>query len=315
VTMALDSYLDRNGALAIVRDATNCLDLLREFHTSGYLFRGVSNADYRLETTLDRLGAGLKWQKERWLIREFNRRVHHYLPVESIPRTTFELLALMQHYGVPTRLLDFTRSPFVALYFAVRRPARQYDAAVWAFFPNNLQSRTFKRIREQDEELLKAIGKFVNPAQEFTRERLFTKWFMTSVQFASDGSKEIVPHREIVMNLEPFKMNRRLTVQQGLFFVSGSAFRTFEETLTDLLDESQRGLTDGMTEPSVVKIVIPQNLRLPLLKELDLMNINSASLFEGLEGFAASLAERIVTMSGVEMAPSLWSFPFEEGPN
>lgn len=144
--MTIDTYLERNAGLIYAKSLTHCLEILRSFHEIGYIFRGHEDANYRLVTTIDRYGGNIKWQRERFLMREFNRRVNHYLPSERIPNTTLELLSLMQHYGVPTRLLDFTKSPFIALYFAVKDALMDKDAAVWATLPNNIRIISLKKI-------------------------------------------------------------------------------------------------------------------------------------------------------------------------
>ena len=63
--------------------------------------------------------------REVAIVREFMRRAHHYLP--DVPRDDnwLEWLALMQHHGAPTRLLDWTYSPSVAVHFALSHAARQ----------------------------------------------------------------------------------------------------------------------------------------------------------------------------------------------
>jgi hypothetical protein len=76
-------------------------------------------------------------QHEERIIREFRRRIHHYLPGASLPENSLELIALMQHHGAPTRLLDWTYSPYVAAHFALvhasRRPGA--DLAIWTIRP------------------------------------------------------------------------------------------------------------------------------------------------------------------------------------
>lgn len=55
----------------------------------------------------------------------------------------------MQHYGVPTRLLDWSENPLVALYFAVENKDKETDAAIWMLRPNKLN--THAHINDKDE--------------------------------------------------------------------------------------------------------------------------------------------------------------------
>ena len=85
------------------------------------IYRGLSRVDYELVPTLGRVRLkkddtyeGL----EKRLLRTFKERALPFL--DTTPRNDWEWLALAQHHGVPTRLLDWTRNPLVALYFCVR---------------------------------------------------------------------------------------------------------------------------------------------------------------------------------------------------
>ncbi len=55
------------------------------------------------------------------MIRKCKRRIHHFPTSERIPQNETEWLALIQHFGGPTRLLDFTLSPFVAIFLALEK--------------------------------------------------------------------------------------------------------------------------------------------------------------------------------------------------
>lgn len=321
--MLIDAYLERNEAERRVNSPTECIDLLRDFtgleedkyhvgsgRGAAHLFRGHDDAGYPLRTTLDRYGGTRKRRAEDILLREFRRRMHQYLPSESIPKSNLVTLAFMQHYGVPTRLLDVTRSPYVALYFAVRDALKDADAAVWAFNTVNIRTASLRRVFLKDPRLRKQIGRFLDPRAEFTRQELFTKWFLPDVSCLDLQNPESLRHHEIIFDLEPFTMNPRLTVQQGLFLVSGSPCKTFEETLVDLLQEIESKISEtGGREPSVFKIVIPGNLRRPLMRHLEKMNITAASLFGGLEGLASSLREKLTSMDRDDFLGDILGLP------
>jgi FRG domain len=308
--MLIDAYLERNEAQRRINSPEECLDLLRDFtgleedkyHVGSgrgmaHLFRGHDDASYPLQTTLDRKVGRDKRRAEDYLLQQFKRQMHQYLPSESLPTSDLGVLALMQHYGVPTRLLDVTRSPYVALYFAVRDVSIKADAAVWVFNTINIQTTSLRRICSKDPELVKVFGRFCNPRAEFPSQKLFQKLFMPDVSYGDLQNPESLQHQEIIFALEPFTMNPRLTVQQGLFLVSASPCNTFEETLIDILQETESKISEtGGHEPSVFKIVIPMNLRRPLMRNLEKMKITAASLFEGLGGFADSLREKIMMM-------------------
>jgi hypothetical protein len=80
------------------------------------VFRGHSNERYTLTTSLQRfVGETDEWHRETRLLRNFNRYAQQYI---DEPESFHHLLALAQHHGLPTRLLDWTYSPLVATYFA-----------------------------------------------------------------------------------------------------------------------------------------------------------------------------------------------------
>jgi FRG domain len=84
------------------------------------VFRGISDSNYYLISTLGRCQT-LEEDYEGELMRSFKKRVRPSLDIE--PRNEWEWLALAQHYGLPTRLLDWSFSPLIALYFATKPKA------------------------------------------------------------------------------------------------------------------------------------------------------------------------------------------------
>lgn len=96
---------------------------------SPYVFRGQSNAGYSLETSLQRfIGDSDRWHLEWHLLRSSNHYARDEL--EYVPFGA-EFKAIAQHHGLPTRVLDWTYSPYVAAYFATRG-RQDVDGVIWA---------------------------------------------------------------------------------------------------------------------------------------------------------------------------------------
>ncbi|HEY0041362.1 MAG TPA: FRG domain-containing protein, partial [Flavisolibacter sp.] len=87
--------------------------------SENWAFRGQANAGWMLNNAIERtdfirFGNGI----EAGFVAEFQRGARNYLSKDETPEHLIEWLALMQHHGAPTRLLDFSKSPYIAAYFA-----------------------------------------------------------------------------------------------------------------------------------------------------------------------------------------------------
>jgi len=272
---------ERCGGSAAEPDIPFATERLEEWHKMDdyrkalekehWIFRGQEKAVWGLKTSLERAcerlpsGHALKDRviAEDRLKREFRRRLHHYLPTVPELSDTLEWLSLMQHYGAPTRLLDFTYSIYVAAYFALE--SADDDCAVWAInaawslatsaelLPKNCRGGKLYLTKLLDEK----------------RSRDFDKVFMRPTP---------VP---LAAAVNPFRLNERLTVQKGVFMCPGDVSQGFDANLRVLEGYEKR--------ESVLKLVIPKEHRTEAIKDLFRLNITRASLFPGLDGFAQSL--------------------------
>ncbi|QOX79620.1 FRG domain-containing protein [Trichlorobacter lovleyi] len=101
-----------------------------------YVFRGQCDADWALSTSLERCfkrfnpPLNIPHNREYWMLHEFKRKYHLYSSTSPSETDNFEWLAIMQHHGCPTRLLDFTYSIFLAAFFSVIDA--ETDSAIWA---------------------------------------------------------------------------------------------------------------------------------------------------------------------------------------
>ena len=97
-------------------------------------FRGVRDADYQLVPSVGRwLGpANHRNDYEKDLLNEFKRKALGY--IERLPHSDWDWLLLAQHHGLPTRLLDWSTSPLIALHFALA----ESDSANFAVYEANV---------------------------------------------------------------------------------------------------------------------------------------------------------------------------------
>lgn len=236
-------------------------------------FRGMPNAKWPLRSSIDRLldvavPPEAPYEEclafERRAIQLFQAEGPAHLPLYELnllqnPVTT---LTVMQHYGAPTRLLDWTHSPWVALFFAVRdvvtREAKGTppDGAVYHF-----DVRNFDVSVSQD---------WPEPIERFKRgehEELFGA-DPTSPAWLSK-----------VHNL--FGLDPRMSAQRG-FFTICSRLRVDQGQLFETIA--------GRHGFECVRLVIPGSVKLGVLAQLEAMSISARTLFPGLPGLGEAIA-------------------------
>jgi hypothetical protein len=116
-----------------------------------------------------------------------------------------------------------------------------------------------------------------NPGEDLSSRENFTKIYR-------DHQPE---NLYLTVPIQPYRMNERLTIQQGLFLCANQPLMGFHRCLKRLLDYAQE--KHKVSGQWLHKIVVEPKARLGVLSALNKMNINSATLFPGLDGFARSL--------------------------
>src|SRR5579863_5305419 len=128
------------------------LQLVSKPPYSHWAFRGERDERWPLYSSLSRYLRNFCVDPQAWpqqegrILRIFKRKAHQFLDKPPDLDDDFQWLALMQHHGAPTRLIDFSWSPYVAAFFALERTLA--DGVVWAMNPGRVDSsRAAKRIK------------------------------------------------------------------------------------------------------------------------------------------------------------------------
>jgi hypothetical protein len=179
------------------------LSMISDSPYQNWAFRGQRDASAPLFSALSRYFMSFHVNPRAWsrqeerILRIFKRKAIHFLDVVPDREDDFEWLALMQDHGAPTRLLDFTWSPYVASFFALHNTTT--EAVIWACNPVEIE-----KVNRVD---LKQPGNFRK-------------------QFLSGSG-------DFVCLGEPYAMNRRLIAQSGTFLIPAVLDKSIEEILRD----------------------------------------------------------------------------------
>lgn len=222
-------------------------------HRSNFAFRGMQNAGHDLTTGLIRLGA--YDNLEGHLLRNFRKYAHRdAVPGDSV----WNWLAVAQHHGLPTRLLDWTFSPYVAMHFATEDiSAYNVDGVIWCF--------DYAQSNQHLPSILTAIL-VEERADVFTAEMLS---HAASTLSEFDGLAE----SDFVVFFEPPSLDDRIVNQFALFSLMSSATRSLDSWMAQHPEFFRR-------------IIIPAELKWEIRDKLDQANISERVLFPGLDGLS-----------------------------
>jgi hypothetical protein len=226
----------------------------------GWAFRGHVSLEWPLVPSLSRRLQQFSPDARLWPLREaramriFRRKAHVYLHDRAALEDDLRCLALMQHHGASTRLLDFTKSPFVAAFFALE--SATHDVAVFALNTPAL----WHSAPSFDPSLTRAK---IDPRVPGNFDAYFA------------GNK--LP---VIWYGEPSEMDSRLVAQSGLFVLPG----VLDKPLDAILD------CYGGSENLLTQFVLSAGMREEAMRALYRMNVTYATLFPDLDGLARSVS-------------------------
>jgi len=226
---------------------------------SGFAYRGVADVNFTMETSLQRIGRR-PGEVEEHILRNFRK----YAPINTIVGeydNVWNWLAIGQHHGLPTRFLDWTFSPNVALHFMTEDiDSMNIDGAIWMMdfiemrklLPECLQSRIMEKsyLTFTSFELSRLIGNNIESIREFTHQ-----------------------YGNALLFMEPPSIDERMINQFALF--------------SFMLDPDTDKLEWLQQHPSLYKkIIIPARLKWEIRDKLDQANITERIMYTGLDGIS-----------------------------
>mgnify|MGYP004648229223 CR=1 FL=1 len=255
--------------------------LLQNPAADTFLFRGLPNSSYSLLPTILRsYKYGFKdhivenelytaWANELEILKSFICEASAYL---KIPATNYcQWLEYAQHYGVPTRLLDWTSNPLVALFFACRSN-HAADAKVWILHQNNY--RNFLRANisaPEGKTISQIIGNLLANTSSIKFPFIYT----------------------------PYYVDTRMSAQSSYFMVWGTEKVALDNVLSSearnmQFKENNDSRTYGTHEGDALSFIvyIHADQKQPLLRELDSAGVNEKTLFPGLDGIGRDIEQK-----------------------
>ncbi len=252
-------------------------DTFDDLAVRGWVFRGHASAAWVLETSLEReFGIAQGHKVEQELLWKFVRTAPRWLQSHLVPSNddAASWLGLVQHYGGPTRLLDVTRSPYAALFFAFESVGDE-NRAVWAIDHVWCTAACARLMANAEgKPVADVIGRTAAAQAQLVYSLVHRQPFRDPLFEGFQPFTGVFP-------VDPFKPDARQIAQQAMFLCSANPARAFMDNLA----ANPRGTPD----PVSVRYVIPAAMRPEILERLATMNVSAATLFPDLSGLARSL--------------------------
>jgi hypothetical protein len=224
---------------------------------SSSVFHGLGSSRHELTTTLARMGGEFEKQ-EGHLLRNFRK----YARRDSVQAdSVWDWLAVAQHHGLPTRMLDWTFSPYVAAHFATEDMSKyDEDGVIWCVDTMAIHRMLPKKLQQ----ILSDEGALV-----FTAEML-QRGAQTLAELDGLRSKK---DEAFVVFLEPPSLDERIVNQFALF---------------SLLSDPKEHLDHWLQrhEDMYRRLIVPKELKPEVRDKLDQANVTERVLFPGLDGLS-----------------------------
>jgi hypothetical protein len=257
-------------------------------------YRGQAVSSWELIPKLERYISKNPYEHcEHYLTDNFYDLVKPILDNAPTKKDTTAWLSLAQHYGLPTRLLDWTISPLIALLFAIGNSldkdgyVNKDDAAIWVLLPRHLnQSQIgFCSILSSDSPIINAMTG--NAFSEIIHDKTIV------VYRSKDGFSSTLDEIEIkgddvknkIVACHSVERNMRMYKQQSQFTVHNHIDKEYTR-LNTVFNVNDEG------ENSLYKFIIPASHKKALCLDLQLLGITWSYVFPDMENIAKDVQQK-----------------------
>lgn len=245
------------------------------------VYRGQANSEWDLNPATYRNN---RFKHEKNFICEMER----IAPDAFAGMNRIEKLIKMQHYGLPTRLLDFSRNSLVALYFACNKEPDK-NGAVYEIHAMPMLHQDSVLVSVVMKYLFEYGGGLFNPdrfVRELSEKDYPGKFF---ADFKSrEGIKQVFSS---IYGIYPKHTNERVKNQEGVFVLAGMEIREMEIGGFAFFPRMQSDIKSIWPESRC--ITIPKESKMGILQGLDKIGINERKLFPSLESDAHSAVQHV----------------------
>lgn len=208
-------------------------------------FRGQEDSQWSIIPSIQRNGLH---KKENFITNDFYIHVNQI--EDNMPNKTNYAgwMSLMQHYGLPTRILDWSSSPLIACYFALEKNRElSNDSCIWVLIP--------RRVNKQE-----GFEECVYPIDAYTVQQMLISAFKSNVEIEDKYADKIIACHSVEKNL-------RMYSQQSAFTVHNSKKR-----LEDICDSE-----------TLFKFVIPYKYKQEIYESISILGISTSFIYPDME--------------------------------
>lgn len=217
-------------------------------------FRGQEDSEWHLVPSVQR---GSLHKKENYITNDF------YIYVNQIEDNTPDKnnyaawMALMQHYGLPTRILDWSSSPLIACYFALEKNRdKDNDSCIWALIPRKVN-------------IQEGFGEHVYPIDAYSVQQMLIPAFKPNSEIEDQFKDKIIACHSVQKNL-------RMYSQQSSFTVHNSMKR-----LEDICDSE-----------TLFKFVIPCKFKQDIYESINILGISTSFIYPDMEHVSEDIIKK-----------------------